>query len=147
MLKLQIIGNLGQDAIVRETNSRRVISFSVAHTEKFKGTDGVETEKTTWVNCGLWRNADQSTGVASYLLKGQKVYVEGKPDVEQYVKDGKTYSYIRLQVSHIELLGSAAKPESQAAAAPSGASAAAPASNPGEPPADFFAPPANYPAF
>ena len=31
MIKLQIIGNLGKDCIVKEVNGKNVINFSVAH--------------------------------------------------------------------------------------------------------------------
>ncbi|MBI3882871.1 MAG: single-stranded DNA-binding protein, partial [Sphingobacteriales bacterium] len=35
MIKLQIVGNLGKDCIVKEINGKNVINFSVAHTERY----------------------------------------------------------------------------------------------------------------
>jgi len=35
-LKLEIIGNLGADATVKDVNNSKAISFSVAHSEKYK---------------------------------------------------------------------------------------------------------------
>ena len=36
MIKMQIIGHLGQDSQVNDVNGKKVINFSVAHSEKFK---------------------------------------------------------------------------------------------------------------
>jgi len=33
MIKLQVIGNLGKDAVVNNVNGKSVINFNVAHTE------------------------------------------------------------------------------------------------------------------
>ena len=54
MLKLQLIGNLGQDAVVNNVGGKNVINFSVAHTEKYKNSEGTEVSKTTWVSCAYW---------------------------------------------------------------------------------------------
>lgn len=99
MISLSIIGNLGKDAEVKEVNGKKVINFSVCHTQKNK--DGVE--KSTWVECGKW---GETTAIAPYLLKGTKVYVEGIPDINVYKKnDGEPGGSIRVLVNKIELLG------------------------------------------
>lgn len=99
MISLVIIGNLGKDAEVKEVNGKKVINFSVCHTQKNK--DGAS--KSTWVECGKW---GETTGIAPYLTKGTKVYVEGVPDLNLYKKnDGEPGGSIRLLVNKIELLG------------------------------------------
>ena len=45
MIKLQIVGNLGEDCIQKEVNGKNVINFNVAHTEKFKDAQGNSKEK------------------------------------------------------------------------------------------------------
>jgi len=40
MIKLQIVGNLGKDCIMKEINGKNVINFSVAHTERYKDAQG-----------------------------------------------------------------------------------------------------------
>ena len=40
MIKMQVIGHLGQDATVNNVNGKSVINFSVAHSEKYKNKDG-----------------------------------------------------------------------------------------------------------
>ena len=46
MFKIQIIGNLGADASVINSNGNEYVSFRVAHSEKFKKSDGSDIETT-----------------------------------------------------------------------------------------------------
>lgn len=104
MIKLQVIGNLGKDCITNTVNGKSVMNFNVAHTEKFKDSQGVQKDKTIWVECAYWSDR---TGVAPYLKKGQQVYVEGTPEVRSYPKnDGTTGVSLTLRVQTVQLLGS-----------------------------------------
>jgi single-strand DNA-binding protein len=104
MIKLQIVGNLGADCIQKEVNGRSVINFNVAHTEKFKDSNGNLKEKTIWVNCAYWTDR---TAIVPYLKKGQMVYVEGSPEAEGYMnKDNQPAATLRLRVQNVQLLGS-----------------------------------------
>jgi len=104
MIKLQVIGNLGKDAVVNNVNGKTVINFSVAHTEKYKDAQGVQKERTTWVECAYWTDR---TAVAPYLKKGTQVYVEGTPDVRTYqTNDGRQGAALSLRITNVQLLGS-----------------------------------------
>ena len=104
MIKLQIIGNLGKDCTVKEVNGKNVINFSVAHHEKFKDSQGIQKERTTWVECAYWTDR---TAVAPYLKKGQQVFVEGTPEVEGYMnKENQPSATLRVRVQNVQLLGS-----------------------------------------
>ncbi len=103
MIKLQIIGNLGKDCIVKEVNGKNVINFSVAHTEKFKDAQGNLKERTTWVECAYWTDR---TAIAQYLTKGKTVYAEGSPEADAYTnKEGQVSATLRMRVQNIQLLG------------------------------------------
>ena len=103
MIKLQIIGNLGKDCIVKEINGKHVINFSVAHTERFKDAQGNQKERTTWVECAYWTD---KTAVAQYLMKGKTVYAEGSPEADAYTnKEGQVAATLRMRVQNIQLLG------------------------------------------
>jgi len=103
MIKLQIIGNLGKDCIVKEINGKNVINFSVAHTERFKDAQGNQKERTTWVECAYWT---ERTAVAPYLVKGTMVYAEGAPEADAYAnKEGQPAATLRMRVQSIQLLG------------------------------------------
>lgn len=103
MLKINIIGNLGKDAEIKDFNGNKFISFNVAHTEKYKKQDGTEVNNTTWISC-LKKVAD-SSALAKYLTKGTKVYLEGTPSVKLYqTKDGATDYSFNCSVLHLALL-------------------------------------------
>ena len=102
MIKLQIIGNLGKDCIVKEVNGKNVINFSVAHTERYKDSQGIQKERTTWVECAYWTDR---TAVAQYLTKGRTVYAEGSPEADAYSnKEGQPAATLRMRVQNVQLL-------------------------------------------
>jgi len=104
MIKLQVIGHLGRDGLLKEVNGKSVINFTVAHSERYKDGQGVQKERTTWVDCAYWSDR---TAVAPYLLKGQLVYVEGTVEAEAYMnKENQPAATLRMRVLNIQLLGS-----------------------------------------
>lgn len=106
MLRLEVIGNVGQDAKINEVNGKKVINFSLAHNEKFKNADGVKQERTTWVNCAIWRN-DGNTALAPYLASGSKVFVSGTPETRSYQDSNGTWqSELKLNVQRVDLISS-----------------------------------------
>lgn len=107
MIKLQIVGNLGKDCIIKDVNGKNVINFSVAHTERYKDAQGNPKERTTWVECAYWTD---KTAVGQYLKKGQMVYAEGSPEADPYTnKDNQPAATLRMRVQNLQLLGSANK--------------------------------------
>ena len=103
MIRLHVIGHLGKDGVVNNVNGKNVINFTVAHSEKFKDAQGVQKDKTLWVDCAYWT---ERTGIAPYLKKGTQVYAEGVPDIRTYTTaDGRQGSTLSLRVSTVQLLG------------------------------------------
>ena len=103
MIKLQIIGHLGKDCVVKEVNGKNVINFNVAHSERYKDAQGNLKEKTTWVECAYWTD---KTAVAPYLIKGQTVYAEGTPEADAYMnKENQAAATLRMRVQSIQLVG------------------------------------------
>ncbi|MGC8749284.1 single-stranded DNA-binding protein [Hydrotalea sp.] len=118
MIKLQVIGNLGKDAVVNDVNGRKVINFSVAHTERYKDAQGAQKERTVWVECAYWTDR---TAIAPYLKKGTQVYAEGQPDVRTYTtQDGRQGASLSLRIANIQLLGSKSEGGASGGNAPSG---------------------------
>lgn len=105
MVKLQIIGHLGQDATVNNVNGKSVINFSVAHSEKFKNKEGIEVNKSVWVSCAYWTD---KTNVVNYLKKGTQVYAEGAPEAKTYRNQNtnEVMPQLSLRVTSIQLLSS-----------------------------------------
>ncbi len=80
--KVQLIGNLGQDAETRFTqNNVPVTSFSVATTRSYKGKDGNWVNETDWHNVVAW---NLSEFYQKALKKGKKFYIEGRIQTRNY---------------------------------------------------------------
>lgn len=98
MIQLQVIGNLGRDAEIKEFGGVKYASFSVCHTEK-RG----DKEFSTWVNC---LKRDENGKLAPYLTKGSKVYVSGSPRANAYSSNGEAKADLQLTVFNLEFCGS-----------------------------------------
>ena len=113
MLKLEVIGNLGADAQLKNDNGHSYLHFRVAHTDKFQDmATGQMRETTTWVSCFYSGRAD---GILPYLVSGTKVFVRGHMTVQIY-SSPKTHEMecgVTLRVTDLELCGGASKQERQ----------------------------------
>ncbi len=106
MIKMQVIGRLGKDCVVNAVNGKNVINFTVAHSEKYRDSQGTNQEKTIWVDCAYWTDR---TAISPYLLKGTQVFVEGSPEVRNFTRqDGTGGASLSLRVREVQLLGSKA---------------------------------------
>lgn len=111
MIKMTVIGNIGADAVQRETNGRKYTTFNVAVSTKFKNQDGTETERTTWISCAR----DGQSPIDQWLKKGRQVYIEGTPSVSMYTDNqGHPNCNLKLAVHRIELLGGKDENQQQA---------------------------------
>lgn len=98
MFRLSIIGNLGADAEVRETNGVRFVSLSIAHTDTRNG-----ASETIWVSCTL---NYCSQNLFQYLRKGQKVYACGNGRLRSFKgRDGNYHAGVDLRIDYIALCG------------------------------------------
>ncbi len=100
MKKLQITGHIGGDARVNtnQTTGVEYANFSVAVTVGTK-----DNPKTDWVDvsCG-----GKHLDLIKYLRKGNKILVEGFPDVDAYIskEDNKIKAVQKLFAYQIEIL-------------------------------------------
>ncbi|QOJ29242.1 MAG: single-stranded DNA-binding protein [Ignavibacteriales bacterium] len=80
--KIQLIGNLGQDAETRTTTTQvAVTNFSVATENSYKNKDGEWVRETTWHRVTYFNASDF---LRENLRKGSKVYVEGRYRSREY---------------------------------------------------------------
>lgn len=86
MQKITIIGRLGRDAAIRETqDGGKVVSFTVAVNGRYRG-----TEKTSWYEVSTF-NYERYKNMLKYLTKGSSVIVVGELDADlDKGKDGVT---------------------------------------------------------
>jgi single-strand DNA-binding protein len=82
MQKIILVGRLGRDAAIRETQEgSKIISFTMAVNGRFRG-----TEKTSWYDVSTF-NYDRYRNMVKYLTKGSLVSVTG--DLDADVEEGR----------------------------------------------------------
>lgn len=104
MFKIEVIGNLGADAEVKEAQGRKFVTMRIAHSEKWKDADGKDRESTIWID-GIMSNADSK--ILPYLKQGVKVFVRGHGSLRVYSspKDRMMKAGAQVNVQEIELVG------------------------------------------
>lgn len=102
-MKVQVIGNLGGDAEVRNENGIRFVSMSIADTRRRRKEDGTYDETTTWVSATL--NGDGGN-LLQYLKQGTKVMVYGDAELRQYhsEKQRRLVPGIKVFVRDLEII-------------------------------------------
>lgn len=103
MLQLETIGNIGNDAEIKEFNGKKYVSFNVAHSERKKDANGVVNETTTWVSV-LWYG--DGGGLTQYLKKGCKVFVRGRLVPKAYIdRNNHPQAGLNMYASEVNLCG------------------------------------------
>ena len=103
MNKILIIGNVGGDPEMRYTPSGNpVTSFSVATTHRYT-TQGEQREETQWFRVSAWNRLAETCN--QYVVKGMKVYVDGRLNVREYVgQDGQTRTSVDVNAFDVRFL-------------------------------------------
>ena len=104
MLKVEIIGNLGADAEIKEANGSKFVTMRVAHSSKYTDEAGTTHEKTIWVDVTM---NDAQSKVIPYLKAGVKIFVRGNADLRVYSspKDRCMKAGLSVAAWEIELVG------------------------------------------
>ena len=105
MIKVEIIGNLGADAMLQVVNGNKFVSFRVANTDAWTDKQTGEIKKSTqWISCSL--NGDGGA-LLPYLKKGTKVFVRGNAQfvIFSSAKTRQMEVGVNLFVREIELCG------------------------------------------
>lgn len=140
----KIIGHLGADPVIKHLNSgKRVASFTVATTERWKDAKGDPVEATTWHNVSSFLSVDY---IEKWLKKGDMVYVCGVVNHDRYTdKQGVDRFFSHIKATDVQGLSKsqgasnnaapATRPtERSRASSPNQARQAAPARNNNQPP-------------
>lgn len=103
MLQGQVIGYLGGDAEVKNSNGKEFIAFRVADTSKWTDEAGVVHETTTWIDCVI----SGTSKLLPFLKKGQQVFCSGNETLRVYssAKDRCMKPGLTINVRQCELLG------------------------------------------
>lgn len=102
--KVILIGRLGKDAEQKFTQSGTAVStFSIATSRRWKDqASGEWKDATDWTNIVFWR----SENVIQYLVKGTKLYIEGRLQTRHYEnKEGRKVYVTEVVAEELILLG------------------------------------------
>ena len=86
--QVQLIGAVGNDPEVRYLDSnpqnppKKVASFRLATTERYKYPDGNSKEHTEWHNITVWNG--KADFVEKYVKKGNNLFISGKLATRQW---------------------------------------------------------------
>lgn len=89
--KVQLIGMVGKDPEVRTAQDKKVASFTLATSERYKDKNGETKENTEWHNIVSWKQAEY---VEKYIRKGAQIYVEGRLRTRSWDDSNGTKRYI-----------------------------------------------------
>lgn len=100
MQQITILGNVGKDAVIKETNGKEVVLFNVCVNSDYKNSNGETVKRSNWYRCIF-----KGTSVDKYIKKGDLILVVGELNPRIYVNDKKEASLdLTLNVNRIELL-------------------------------------------
>lgn len=103
MLQLEVIGNIGNDAVIKEFSGNKYVSFNVASSESHKDANGNKVETTTWVSVLMYGDGG---GLLQYLKRGTKVFVRGKMRAKVYSdKSNVAQCAINVMAGEVNLCG------------------------------------------
>ena len=104
MLKVELIGNLGADAEVKESNGSKFVTMRIANTTKWTTEAGEQRESTIWVDV-TYNNTE--TKVLPFLKAGVKVFIRGNASLRVYSskKDRCMKAGMSVAAQEIELCG------------------------------------------
>ena len=82
--KVTLIGNVGRDPEIKNSkNGDAFATFSLATTYSYRPQNGGDrVDNTEWHRIVAWKNLAEQAG--KYVVKGRKLYVEGRIQSRQY---------------------------------------------------------------
>jgi single-strand DNA-binding protein len=102
--RVMLIGRLTRDPETRRTQGgSAVVNIGLAVNRVYRRKDSDEkVEETTFVDVEAWDRTGET--FARYTRKGSQVYVEGRLKLDQWEKDGKKFSKLRVVMENFQFL-------------------------------------------
>lgn len=101
--RVQLIGRLGKDPEQRFIPSgKKVTSFSLAVSHRWRSGEGENKEATDWFNIEAWGKLGDICH--QYLHKGRLVYIEGRLHTDRYEQQGEVRYFTRVVAREMQML-------------------------------------------
>jgi single-strand DNA-binding protein len=101
--RVTLLGNLGADPELRQTQGGAVLNLRLATTETWIDKDKEKRERTDWHSVTLWGKRGEA--LAAILRKGSQLLVEGRLSTSSYEKDGQKRYKTEIVASNVVLCG------------------------------------------
>jgi len=99
-----LMGHLTRDVELKFTQSNTAIAnFGLAVSRKWKDNNGESKEEVLFVDCECWGKGGET--LAKYVGKGKPLFIEGRLKLDQWEKDGKKHSKIKVVVENFQFVG------------------------------------------
>lgn len=96
--KMTLQGRLVADPELATKGDHKYCQFRVAWSEKYK-----EKETKLFLHCAAWSYTAEF--ISKYFKKGQSILLEGRLSTQEWEKDGKKKSMIRMDVDKVHFCG------------------------------------------
>jgi len=80
--RCSVLGNLGSDPVLKNTQSSSVLTLSIACNESYLDRNRVRQERVEWIRVTIW--GKRAEALAKFLRKGASVYAEGPMRTRSY---------------------------------------------------------------
>ena len=99
-----LMGNLTRDPEVRYVPSGTAVAdLRMAMNRKYRTAGGEERDEPCYVNVVVWGKQGEACG--QYLGKGSPLLVEGRLQYEEWEKDGRKNSRLRVVADRVQFIG------------------------------------------
>ena len=103
--KVMLLGNLTRDPEVKYLPSGTAVAdIGMAINRKFRTQQGEDKEETCFVSVEVWGRQAETCG--EYLSKGSPLLVEGRLKYEEWEKDGRKNSRLKVVAERTQFVGS-----------------------------------------
>ena len=110
MNRVMLIGRLADDPQLKQFTDSSVCNFTVVTSDKWKGKDGKENEKTEFNRVVAWGKLAMTCN--NYLAKGRQCFIEGSLQTRSWEdKQGNKKYTTEIKATNVVFLGSKTQEE------------------------------------
>jgi single-strand DNA-binding protein len=106
--KVFIIGNVTRDIELTYLPSQTaVVNFGIATNRRWKNDTGETKEEVCFLDCQAFSKGAET--LSKYVKKGDPLFIEGRLKFEQWEKEGKKHSKLRVIIESFQFLSTKPK--------------------------------------
>lgn len=100
--KIILVGNVGRDPDIHETQSGTKVAHLSLATNRRTGGEGEDAERTDWHRITFWSRLAEFA--EEHIRVGARLYIEGRIEYDSYERDGVTIPTAEVHAREVVLL-------------------------------------------